>query len=53
MQEAAKKSRVKHWVLFFLWTALMFFVMFSPNGQWFWLILPFVCTEFALALDIL
>ncbi|MCU0335396.1 MAG: hypothetical protein MUF62_10185 [Chitinophagaceae bacterium] len=53
MEETTKKSTAKHWALFFFWTAAMFAVMFSPYGQWFWLILPFVCTEFAKAMDLL
>lgn len=48
-----KKNTGKHWAFFFIWTILMFVVMFSPYGQWFWLILPFVCTEFVKAMDIM
>lgn len=53
MEEAVKKSTGKHWALFFFWTVAMFAVMFSTYGQWFWLILPFVTTEFAKAMDLL
>jgi hypothetical protein len=51
--EQVKKNTTKHWAFFAFWTIVMFVVMFSPYGQWFWLILPFVATEFALAMDIL
>jgi hypothetical protein len=53
MEEAVKKSTGKHWALFFFWTIAMFALMFSTYGQWFWLLLPFVVTEFAKAMDIM
>ncbi|MCA0381038.1 MULTISPECIES: hypothetical protein [Phnomibacter] len=53
VEEVAKKSTGKHWALFFFWTIAMMVLMFSPYGQWFWLLLPFVVTEFAKAMDLL
>ena len=48
-----RKNTTKYWVLFAIATIAMFAVLFSPWGQWFWLILPFVVTYFAQAMDIM
>lgn len=49
-----KKNTGKHWALFFFWSAVMATFLYLPDTrQWFWLILPFVCTEFAKAMDIM
>lgn len=51
--ERVKKNTSKYWGLFFISLIAMLVLLFSPYGQWFWLILPFVCTYFALAMDFL
>jgi hypothetical protein len=50
----AKVSTGKYWVLFFLsLAAIIFFLVYEPWRQFFWLILPFVTTFFAKAMDIM
>jgi hypothetical protein len=51
--ERAHKNTTKHWGLFAISLIAMLALLFSPWAQWFWLILPLVCTEFALAMDFL
>jgi len=51
--EEVKKSTGKHWLFFFVSLIAMIGLLVSPYGQWFWLILPIVCTEFAKAMDIM
>jgi Na+-transporting NADH:ubiquinone oxidoreductase subunit NqrB len=51
--ERVQKNTGKYWLYFFIALIAMLVVLFSPYGQWFWLILPFVCTNFALAMDFL
>ncbi|MEO7308763.1 MAG: hypothetical protein ABIX01_00080 [Chitinophagaceae bacterium] len=52
--ERTQKSLGKYWILFFLSLALMLWLLcISPYGQWFWLVLPIVCTTFVLAMDLL
>jgi hypothetical protein len=50
----AKKSTGKYWVYFTIWTALLVFLLATPDvRQWFWLALPGVCTHFAKGMDIM
>ena len=52
--ERIQKSAGKHWITFFLSLAAMLGLFFlTPYGQWFWLILPIVCTSFVQAMDLL
>lgn len=52
--ERTQKSTGKYWILFFLSLALMLALLFvTPYGQWFWLVLPVVCTSFVMAMDLL
>jgi hypothetical protein len=51
--ERVQRNSGKHWLYFFLSLAFMLFLLFSPWAQWFWLVLPVVCTQFALAMDFL
>lgn len=52
--EQVQKSKGKHWALFFIsLIAMLGLLFFTPYGQWFWLILPVVCTSFAQAMDLL
>ncbi len=51
--EQTKKNTTKNWIFFLLAFAAMMALMLSPWGQWFWLILPIVATQLALALDLL
>lgn len=52
--ERTKKSTAIHWALFFISLAAMLgMLFFTPYGQWFWLILPIVCTSFVQAMDLL
>jgi hypothetical protein len=50
----AKKSTAKYWIYFFIWLAIMVFMLLTPDvKQFFWLALPGTCTYFALAMDIM
>jgi hypothetical protein len=50
----AQKSRTKYWIYFFLWLALLVFMLATPSfRQFFWLALPGTATYFALAMDIM
>jgi len=50
----AKKSRTKYWIYFFIWFAIIIFMLATPSvRQFFWMALPGVCTYFALAMDIM
>ena len=51
--ERAQKNNAKYWGIFFISLIAMIGLLISPYGQWFWLILPAVCTSFALAMDLL
>jgi Na+-transporting NADH:ubiquinone oxidoreductase subunit NqrB len=49
----ATKSKGKYWLYFFIWLAIILFMLIKPDlRQWFWLALPGVVTYFAYALDI-
>jgi len=50
--ETAKKSTGLYWVLFFL-SVIAFFVLLTFKGELVTLSLPFVCTFFAKAMDIM
>jgi uncharacterized membrane protein len=48
------KSRVKYWLWFFVWLAIITVMLIVPDvRQFFWLALPGVCTYFALAMGIM
>jgi hypothetical protein len=50
----AKKSTTKYWVYFTIWTAILLFMLITPDvRQFFWLALPGTCTHFAKAMDIM
>ena len=51
--ERVKGNAAKYWVYFFISLIAMILLLLTPYGQWFWLILPIVCTSFALAMDLL
>ncbi len=52
--ERTQKSTGKHWAIFFIsLVAMLWLLVGSPYGQWFWLILPIVCTSFVQAMDLL
>jgi hypothetical protein len=52
--EKAEKNLGRHWLFFFVsLTAMMALLLVTDYGQWFWLLLPIVCTEFAKAMDIM
>ena len=50
--EATKKSNALYWILFFL-SVLSFFLLLQFKGELLTLSLPFICTFFAKALDIM
>jgi hypothetical protein len=50
--ETVKKSRTKYWILFFLSIAA-FFGVYAVGGGYCSLVLPFVVTYFAQAMDLL
>ncbi len=50
--ETVNKSKGKYWVLFFLSIAV-FFGVYAVGGGYCSLILPFVVTSFAMAMDLL
>ena len=47
----ATKSKGKYWLYFFISLAAMIAMMFIYR-EFFWIVLPFVVTNFALALDL-
>lgn len=50
----AQKSTAKYWILFFVWLAIMVFMLLTPSiKQFFWMALPGTLTYFSLALDII
>ncbi len=50
----AKKSTKKYWIYFTIWTAIILFMLITPDvRQYFWLALPGVCTHFAKAMNIM
>lgn len=50
--ETAKKSRAIYWVLFFVSVAA-FFGVYAIGGGYCSLVLPFIVTSFAMALDLM
>ena len=52
METAAKKSRGIYWILFFI-SVLVFFVTYHFAGGYCSMILPFVVTWFAMAMDLM
>jgi len=50
--ETAKKSTGLYWLLFFL-SVIGFFVVLTFKGEMVTLTLPFICTFFAKAMDIM
>jgi len=52
MAETTKKSTALYWVLFFLSIAA-FFGVYAVGGGYCSMVLPFVCTFFALAMDLM
>ena len=49
-----KKSTGKYWLYFTIWTALLVYMLVTPDvRQWFWLALPGVFTHFAKGMDIM
>ncbi|MBS1761554.1 MAG: hypothetical protein JSR00_01650 [Bacteroidetes bacterium] len=49
---AAKKSRAIYWIYFFL-SVIAFFVVYAFAGGYCSMVLPFVVTSFAMALDLM
>jgi hypothetical protein len=52
MAETTKKSTGLYWVLFFA-SVIAFFLVYKVGGGYCSMVLPFVCTSFAKALDLL
>ncbi len=50
--EKTKKSTGLYWILFFL-SVISFFVVYHFKGEMLTLTLPFICTFFAKAMDIM
>lgn len=54
MEQQVQVNTKKHWALFFFWLIVISIMLYLPGTRpWFWLVLPFVCTEFAKAMDIM
>ena len=54
MEQNVQVNTRKHWVMFFFWLAVIIVMLYLPGTRpWFWLVLPFVVTEFAKAMDIM
>jgi hypothetical protein len=52
--EQTEKNLGRHWAIFAISLIAMLGLLFVTDyGQWFWLLLPIVCTEFAKAMDIM
>jgi hypothetical protein len=52
MAETTKKSTAIYWILFFLSVAA-FFIVYKVGGGYCSMVLPFVCTFFAKAMDLM
>jgi hypothetical protein len=52
MAETTKKSTALYWVLFFA-SIVAFFVVYKLGGGYCSMVLPFICTFFALAMDLM
>lgn len=50
--ESTKKSTALYWILFFLFVAA-FFVVYQVGGGYCSMVLPFVCTYFAKAMNLM
>lgn len=54
MEQQVQVNTRKHWMLFFFWLIVMSLMLYFPDARpWFWLVLPFVVTDFAKAMDIM
>ncbi|MCU0388204.1 MAG: hypothetical protein MUE71_06315 [Chitinophagaceae bacterium] len=54
MEQQVQVNTKKHWALFFFWLIVISIMLYLPSTRpWFWLVLPFVTTEFAKAMDIM
>ncbi|CAN5454968.1 hypothetical protein BH10BAC3_BH10BAC3_24520 [soil metagenome] len=52
--ERTEKNTGINWLIFFIsFAAMMAMLLVTDYGQWFWLLLPIVCTQFAKAMDIM
>jgi hypothetical protein len=52
--EQIEKNTGRHWAIFAIsLIAMLSLLLVTDYGQWFWLLLPIVCTEFAKAMDIM
>jgi hypothetical protein len=52
--EQTEKNLGKYWLYFFVFLAIMIFMLVGYGTRpFFWTILPFVCTNFARAMDLL
>jgi hypothetical protein len=50
----AQQSTKKYWIYFFIWFAILVFMLYMPQfRQFFWLALPGTATHFAKAMDIM
>jgi len=50
--ETTRKNTALYWIIFFL-SVIAFFVVLDVKGEWVTLTLPFICTFFAKAMDLL
>jgi hypothetical protein len=54
MDQQVQVNTKKHWALFFFWLIVISVMLYLPGTRpFFWLVLPFVVTEFAKAMDIM
>jgi hypothetical protein len=52
--EAKTSTQKKYWIWFFIWLAILIYMLVDPNvRQFFWLALPGTCTYFAKGMDIM
>jgi hypothetical protein len=50
MEQQVPLNTKKHWALFFFWLIVISVMLYLPSTRpFFWLVLPFVVTEFAKA----
>ena len=52
METGTRESTRNDWIIFFVTTAILIFLLLFMN-EWFWLALPFSCTFLARALRVL
>jgi uncharacterized membrane-anchored protein len=54
MEQQVQVNTKKHWAFFFFWLIVISVMLYLPATRpFFWLVLPFVVTEFAKAMDIM